>query len=390
MDMLFPDELETSMKTTKVLFGILTITLEQLTQSQGQGSGNLLTNPSFEQNAGHAIPIGWARFAPPTAQTFGDYWIENSPPVAHTGDLYWKEWGASYGGSNNVAGIYQVLSSAPGSVYAGSGWFYVNPTDVLGQSSFAWVEVAFLDSTSNILAIYKSDNFSASIGTGTWFQYQISNACDVTQPISLGDPYFTNSFAVTGAVTQLVAPVGTTAVRYQFCYLQGVTLGTSDGGSCYFDDADLEQVSTLPPTPPNINAQPQPVTVNAYDAASFSVTATGTPPLRFQWSLNGSNIAEASSSSLTISNVTQTNLGAYSVVVTNDLGSATSSDAMLSMYPFIVTPFTGAITYWGKDATFSVGAWGTGPLSYQWFDNGVAIQNATNQTLTLTDILAVN
>ncbi|SPE50665.1 conserved exported hypothetical protein [Verrucomicrobia bacterium] len=234
---------------------------------------NLLTNPSFEQNAGHAIPIGWARFAPPTAQTFGDYWIENNPPVAHTGNLYWKQWGASYGGSNNVAGIYQVLSSAPGSVYGGNGWFYVNPTDVMGQSSFTWVEVAFLGSSSNILAIYKSDNFTANVGTGAWFQYQITNACDVTQPVSLGDPYFTNSFAVTGAVTQLVAPAGTTAVRYQFCYLQGVTLGTSDGGSCYFDDADLEQLSgAVPPVISNLYPLNM-IFVPPGDGLSFNVSS---------------------------------------------------------------------------------------------------------------------
>jgi hypothetical protein len=60
------------------------------------------------------------------------------------------------------------------------------------------------------------------------------------------------------------------------------------------------------------------------------------------------------------------------------------------MYPNIHIPFSGAITYWGKDATFSVQAWGTGPLSYQWFQNGVALQNATNQTLTLTSIQFTN
>jgi hypothetical protein len=84
------------------------------------------------------------------------------------------------------------------------------------------------------------------------------------------------------------------------------------------------------------------------------------------------------------------NLGTYSVVVTNDFGSTTSSDAMLSMYPFIASSFAGAIIYWGKDSTFSLTAWGTGPLSYQWFDNGVAIQDATNQMFTLTSIQFTN
>src|ERR1019366_7544179 len=89
-------------------------------------------------------------------------------------------------------------------------------------------------------------------------------------------------------------------------------------------------------------------------------------------------------------NVTPTNLGTYSVVVTNGVSSVTSSNAVLSMYPFIETPFLGAITYWGQTNTLSIGAWGTGPLYYQWFQNGGAIQDATNQDLTLTSIQATN
>jgi hypothetical protein len=56
----------------------------------------------------------------------------------------------------------------------------------------------------------------------------------------------------------------------------------------------------------------------------------------------------------------------------------------------IVTPFTGAVTYWGQTNTLSIQAWGTGPLSYQWFDDGTAIPDAINQALTLTTIQATN
>src|SRR2546422_2316599 len=67
-------------------------------------AANLLVNPGFESNSGHAIPVGWTRFAPPTAQPAGNFWVENNPPVAHSGILYFKEWGACYNGTNNVAG----------------------------------------------------------------------------------------------------------------------------------------------------------------------------------------------------------------------------------------------------------------------------------------------
>jgi hypothetical protein len=144
------------------------------------------------------------------------------------------------------------------------------------------------------------------------------------------------------------------------------------------------------PIPPDITEQPQSLVVNAYDTAPFSVTASGTLAMNYQWTFNDTNIPGAISNTLTITNVTQCNLGNYAVIVSNYFGSVTSSNATLSMYPYITTPFAGAVTYWGKDATLTVQAWGTGPLSYQWFDNGSAVANATNQTLTLTSIQATN
>jgi hypothetical protein len=141
---------------------------------------------------------------------------------------------------------------------------------------------------------------------------------------------------------------------------------------------------------PTITAQPHPVVVHAHDTASFTVTASGTIPLSYQWSSNGTNISGATLSSFTIPNVVQHDLGAYAVVVTNGVGSVTSSNAILSMYPFIANPFNGAVTYWGKPATFSIQAWGTGPLAYQWFKDGSTVQDATNATLSFSSMQATN
>jgi hypothetical protein len=60
------------------------------------------------------------------------------------------------------------------------------------------------------------------------------------------------------------------------------------------------------------------------------------------------------------------------------------------MYPYLAAPFGGLDTYWGYTNTLSVQAWGTGPLSYQWFDNGSAITDATNETLTLAGVQLTN
>jgi hypothetical protein len=100
--------------------------------------------------------------------------------------------------------------------------------------------VSFLDATTNLLALYTSADFSESVGVDNWFQFQVTNACDLSSPISTGDPYFTN-YAVTGTATNLVAPSGTATVRYRFAYLQSGT----EGGSCYFDEPTLIQESAV-------------------------------------------------------------------------------------------------------------------------------------------------
>jgi hypothetical protein len=231
-------------------------------------AGNLLVNPGFEVNSGHAVPVGWTRFAPPNAQTFGNYWIEGNVPP-HSGTLYWKQWGAAYAnGATNVAGIDQEFSSAPGSTYQANGSFFTRSSDVLGPNCIVWVEVSFLGASSNLLALFKTDDFSSSAGTDTWLSYEVKNACDVSSPVSSGDPYFT-TYAVTGAVSQIVAPVGTTTVRYRFAYSQA----NAEGGSCLFDDAVLDQVSG--PIPPVIGSLfPQNmIFVNPGDGITFNVSS---------------------------------------------------------------------------------------------------------------------
>lgn len=353
-------------------------------------AANILVNPSFETPPhGHVsytnppYAFGWTYFSPPEPPGyFGDYWVDNAV-TPHTGSYYWKEWYAlNSNATNNVAGLYQTLSSAPGNFYQASGWLYINSGDVAGPNGYIWLQVEFLDSSSNMLALYKSDNFNSSAGENTWLNYQVTNVCDLTQPLTLS-PYF-NTYAVTGSVDQLAAPAGTASVVYRYCYFAAA----GDGGSSYLDDADLEQLTN--PIPPTISSQPQSVTVNAYSNALFSVSAAGTVPFNYQWTFNGTNIPGATASSLIVTNVTQSDLGAYNVTVSNSLGSVTSSNAVLSMYPFLATPFAGLVTDWGFTNTLSVEAWGTGPLSYQWYDNGIALSDATNSTFTLSSIQFTN
>jgi hypothetical protein len=141
---------------------------------------------------------------------------------------------------------------------------------------------------------------------------------------------------------------------------------------------------------PSIEIQPQDALVEAYGLNSFTVTATGAPALSYQWLFNGTNLPDAGGATLPISNVTQTNLGPYSVIVANTYGSVTSSPALLEMSPYLAAPFTGLYAYWGNTNTLSVEAWGTGPLSYQWYFNGQPITAANSPTLTLDALQFTN
>jgi Immunoglobulin domain len=86
------------------------------------------------------------------------------------------------------------------------------------------------------------------------------------------------------------------------------------------------------PTAPSITAQPMNQQVTAGQTASFSVTATGTAPLGYQWQKGGTAIAGATSASYTTPATTAAdNNTAFTVVVSNQVGSATSNSATLSV-----------------------------------------------------------
>ena len=85
-------------------------------------------------------------------------------------------------------------------------------------------------------------------------------------------------------------------------------------------------------TPPTITTQPANTTVRVGQTAKFSVTATGTTPLSYQWRKNGVNIAGATKASYTTPKTTSADNGAlFSVIVTNSIGSVTSNNATLTV-----------------------------------------------------------
>ena len=131
--------------------------------------------------------------------------------------------------------------------------------------------------------------------------------------------------------------------------------------------------------PPVITTQPANATTGLGLSAAFSVTATGSAPLSYQWQRNGGSLAGATTSLLTITNAQATNAGTYAVVVTNLYGTATSSNALLAVLdPYITNQPQSQLVAAGAPASLSVGAVGTAPLRYVWSENGVALADGGN------------
>ncbi len=84
-------------------------------------------------------------------------------------------------------------------------------------------------------------------------------------------------------------------------------------------------------TAPSISTQPTSTSVATGGTVTLSISAGGQAPLTYQWYLNGNIISGATQATYTISNASSANAGSYTVVVTNALGSVTSSAATVSI-----------------------------------------------------------
>jgi hypothetical protein len=82
---------------------------------------------------------------------------------------------------------------------------------------------------------------------------------------------------------------------------------------------------------PKLLEQPYGQTLNAGENVVFSAKASGRPPLLYQWRRNGINISGATNSTLNIDQAQNSDAGYYTVYVSNAAGSATSTEALLSI-----------------------------------------------------------
>ena len=192
----------------------------------------------------------------------------------------------------------------------------------------------------------------------------------------------------------------------------------ADNGSDWFisgeqnagwNDTDLNQLKTLPgnmfevvqsgpvislsssPQPaPTVVSAPSNQTVSIGQGATFTVVASGTGTIQYQWQKNGVDINGARVATYFTPPTLASDTGSvFRVVVTTVGGAVTSASATLTVTgsgsgtaPSITSQPASATVTAGQTATFSVAASGTAPLSYQWQKNGVNIASATGASYT--------
>lgn len=147
--------------------------------------------------------------------------------------------------------------------------------------------------------------------------------------------------------------------------------------------------------PVQITQNPQSQTVAYGSNITYSVIATGEGPLSYQWFVNdnvltnSSRISGATDAVLNIANAQFSDIGTYTVIVSNAFGSVVSSGATLMVVspPFLTGQSVTNLTVGaGADVAFSGSAQGTPPLHAHWLFNGTNLAGATGLTLSLTNV----
>jgi uncharacterized repeat protein (TIGR01451 family) len=225
----------------------------------------------------------------------------------------------------------------------------------------------------------------------------------VTQPMNRAAP-------VGATATFEVVAAGTAPLRYQWAKggtnLPGATnqvltitnVQSSDAGdyavlvSNVFGSVGSSNALLTVGEPPAIVTQPTNLAVSVGGVATFDVVAGGTPPLSYLWSFDGADLAAATNSFFTITNVQLGDAGKYAVKVSNAFGSVDSSNAVLSVGnpPLIVAQPTNQTVKLSASATFLVVAAGTAPLAYQWSLRGTNLAGATSNVLVIPNVQSNN
>jgi len=262
-------------------------------------------------------------------------------------------WGGNtYGEGVNPSGLINVTAIA-----AGGGYNLVLNNGLLGLLSWPTNQAIF----TGMSAGFSAAPVPAAVPAALQWQFNGSNILSATG----------GSLAITNAQ---LSDAGTYAVVATNRY------GSLTSSASLFVTASQ----------PVMVQQPVDELVTAGSNAVFTVTATGSLPLTYQWQCNLTNLPAQTNATLILTNVLPGQSGlVFAVVVSNAWGAVASSNALLTVVPDLVAVQPQNLTTnGGATVTFNSTVIGQGPFGYQWQFNGTSLVGATNSTFILTNALA--
>ena len=142
--------------------------------------------------------------------------------------------------------------------------------------------------------------------------------------------------------------------------------------------------------PPNLTQQPASVDAATGDTVRFAVSASGTPPLTYQWQKDGVDLLGASSAELVLSSISLEDAGQYRAVVSNEVRSEISTSARLTVRATLVAPTISTHPQSidlvaGSNLELSVVAGGSAPLLYQWQRDNQDLPGQTGSSLLIAE-----
>jgi len=282
-----------------------------------------------------------------------------------------------------IVNINNPLYIGAGAFWYGSGHFWngsIDDTRVYGRA-LSGPEIQFLASSGPVAPGISTQPSNQSVAVGNTASFSVTASGNPSPTVQWqlstdGGTTFNNINGATSATYSFTAQASDNSHQFRAVFTNSSGTATSTAATLTVGVA------------PSITAQPTNQTVTAGNTAAFSVTASGTAPLSYQWTKNGTNISGATSASYTTPATTSGDNGAsFAVVVTNSVGSVTSNNAALTVnavlsVPTITTQPSNQTVTAGQTVTLSVTASGTAPLSYQWTKNGTTISGATSASYT--------